>query len=60
MSPTVLKYGPYRFYFWSNEADRPHVHCDNGKKSAKYWLEKAGKPFVELETGETWGMLNTS
>lgn len=45
MSPTVLKYGPYRFYFWSNEADRPHVHCDNGKKSAKYWLEKAGEQY---------------
>ena len=53
MSPTVFKYGPYRFYFWSNEAGRPHIHCESGEKNAKYWLEKADNPLVEIELGET-------
>lgn len=55
MSPTVYREGPFRFYFWSNEAGRPHVHCENGEKNAKYWLEKSGKPNIELEMKETWG-----
>jgi hypothetical protein len=44
--PTVLRHGPYRFFFWTNEyagkdlPEPPHVHvtADSGRKSAKFWL----------------------
>jgi hypothetical protein len=38
--PTVLRYGPYRFYFYSHESNEPpHIHCDRDDASAKFWLE---------------------
>lgn len=40
MSPTVLKSGPYRFFFFSNEGtDPPH----GGE--AKFWLEPLGLAY---------------
>jgi hypothetical protein len=37
--PTVLRHGPYRFYFYSHEPDEPpHVHVDRENLSAKFWL----------------------
>lgn len=39
MSPTVLRSGPYRVFFYSNEAGEPaHVHVQREKKLAKFWL----------------------
>ena len=35
--PTVLRSGPYRFYFYSHEPNEP-PHIDRDKLSAKYWL----------------------
>ncbi|MEX2139504.1 MAG: DUF4160 domain-containing protein [Pirellulales bacterium] len=38
--PTVLRSGPYRFYFWSHESSEPaHIHVDRDDSSAKYWLQ---------------------
>lgn len=38
--PTVLKIGPYRFYFFSHEPNEPpHVHVDSGAATLKAWLE---------------------
>jgi len=38
--PTVLRAGPYRFYFFSHEPNElPHVHVDRDKATAKIWLE---------------------
>lgn len=38
--PTVLRYGPYRFYFYSHEPNEPpHVHVDRESMSAKFWLK---------------------
>lgn len=28
--PTLLRIGPYRFYFWSSEHEPPHVHVESG------------------------------
>jgi len=40
MAPTLLREGPYRFYFFLNEGNEPaHVHVEDGNKSAKFWLE---------------------
>ncbi|AGA33975.1 hypothetical protein TVNIR_2332 [Thioalkalivibrio nitratireducens DSM 14787] len=37
--PTVLREGPYRFYWYSHEpGEPPHVHVDHGDHSAKFWL----------------------
>ena len=38
--PTVLRVGPYRFYFYSHEPNEPpHMHIDRDRGSAKFWLE---------------------
>ncbi|MBL7074959.1 DUF4160 domain-containing protein [candidate division KSB1 bacterium] len=39
MSPTIFRYKGYRFFFFSREEKRIHVHvsCPNGE--AKFWLE---------------------
>jgi len=44
MSPTVLLVGGYRFFFYSREERRAHVHVQHGAGEAKIWLE----PKVEL------------
>lgn len=37
--PTVLRIGPYRFYFYSHETDEPpHIHVDRENCTAKFWL----------------------
>lgn len=37
--PTVFKYGPYRFYFYSHEPGEPmHIHVDRDNLSAKFWM----------------------
>ncbi|MBZ5658004.1 MAG: DUF4160 domain-containing protein [Acidobacteriia bacterium] len=35
--PTVLRSGPYRFYFYSHEPNEP-PHVDRDDLSAKFWL----------------------
>src|SRR5271157_1044214 len=41
--PTVLRSGPYRFYFYSHEPNEPsHVHVDHDDLSAKFWLDPIG------------------
>ncbi|TVR60888.1 MAG: DUF4160 domain-containing protein [Spirochaetaceae bacterium] len=44
MSPTVFREGPYRFFFFSREEPRRHVHVLSPDGEAKFWLE----PEVEL------------
>jgi Domain of unknown function (DUF4160) len=41
--PTVLREGPYRFFFYSNEGDEPpHIHVRAGGSVAKFWLDPVG------------------
>ena len=44
MSPTVLRYKHYRFFFFSREETRRHVHVVSPEGEAKFWLE----PIVAL------------
>jgi hypothetical protein len=40
--PTLLRVGPYRFFFYSDEGDPrepPHVHIAAGDSVAKFWLK---------------------
>jgi hypothetical protein len=40
MAPTVLRSGPYRFFFYSSDRDEPrHIHAERNEKVAKYWLD---------------------
>ena len=44
VSPTVFREGGFRFYFFSREESRMHVHVQCSEGEAKYWLE----PAIEL------------
>ena len=44
MSPTVLRYKNYRFFFFSREETRMHVHVSCPDGEARFWLE----PVVAL------------
>ena len=38
--PTVLRVGPYRFFFYAGDRDEPpHVHVEREDKIAKFWLD---------------------
>ena len=38
--PTVLRSGPYRFFFYSGDRDEPpHVHIERDENRAKFWLQ---------------------
>jgi hypothetical protein len=39
MSPTVFRDGAYRFFFFSREEARPHIHVGHPTGEAKYWLD---------------------
>lgn len=44
MSPTVFRMGNYRFYFFSREEERMHVHVVSPDGEGKFWIE----PEVKL------------
>ncbi|MFA4827969.1 MAG: DUF4160 domain-containing protein [Thermodesulfovibrionales bacterium] len=38
--PTVLRVGPYRFFFYAGDRDEPqHIHVERDDKIAKFWLD---------------------
>ena len=38
--PTVLRDGPYRFFFYAGDRDEPpHVHVERERSIAKFWLD---------------------
>ena len=44
MAPTVFRDGSFRFFFFSREEPRIHIHVSHTDGEAKYWLE----PSIEL------------
>lgn len=44
MSPTVFREGPFRFFFFSREEERMHIHVQSPDGEAKFWIE----PKIEL------------
>jgi len=44
VSPTVFRYKNYKFFFFSNEEARMHVHILSPDGEAKFWIE----PIVAL------------
>jgi hypothetical protein len=54
VSPTVFRYRNYRFYFFSREEPRMHVHVLSPDGEAKFWLE----PVIELALNKGLNQLN--
>lgn len=50
MSPTVFRELGFRFFFYSREEPRMHVHVHCAHGDAKFWLE----PSIEL--AENYGL----
>jgi hypothetical protein len=44
LSPTVFRDGEFRFFFFSREESRVHIHVSHPDGEAKFWL----KPTIEL------------
>ena len=53
MSPTVFREGPYRFFFFSREESRLHVHVASSDGEAEFWLAP------RLELAENHGLSET-
>lgn len=49
MSPTVFRERGYRFFFFSREESRMHVHVVSADGEAKFWLEP------ELQLSRNYG-----
>ena len=39
MAPTVFRYKSYRFFFFSREEQRMHIHIASPDGEAKFWIE---------------------
>ncbi len=38
--PTVLRVGPYRFFFYAGDGgEPPHIHVERDDAEAKFWLD---------------------
>jgi hypothetical protein len=38
--PTVLRTGPYRFFFYAGDRhEPPHIHVERENYTAKFWLD---------------------
>jgi hypothetical protein len=61
--PTVLRVGPYRFFFYAGDRDEPpHVHVERNDKIAKFWLDplrlQNNKGFARAEIGRVQKLLS--
>ena len=54
MSPTIFRERGLRFYFFSREETRIHVHVQGDRGEAKFWLE----PKIEL--AQNYGLSQAS
>jgi len=58
VSPTVFRAGGLRFYFFSREESRMHIHVSGQGGEAKFWIE----PCIKLvqNSGLSAAELNTA
>jgi hypothetical protein len=50
MTPTVFRSRGYRFYFFSREERRMHIHVQHATGEAKFWIEP------EIELAQNYGL----
>ncbi|HSU12918.1 DUF4160 domain-containing protein [Longimicrobium sp.] len=60
--PTVLRSGPYRFFFYAGDRDEPpHVHVEREDHRAKFWLDPVriqnGGGFSAIELNRIAGLV---
>ncbi|RJP73584.1 MAG: DUF4160 domain-containing protein [Ignavibacteriales bacterium] len=65
--PTVLRIGPYRFHFYSDERNEPpHIHIATANGECKFWLnpvslaKNRGIPPVQIREIEKLVFKNLS
>ena len=52
--PTVLRIGPYRFFFYAGDRDEPpHMHVERDEQIAKFWLVPMRVQYTWLQPTET-------
>lgn len=51
-TPTVFREGEFRFYFFSREETRKHIHVSSANGEAKIWIEP------ELSVSKVIGLSN--
>lgn len=52
--PTLLRFGPYRFFCYAGDRDEPpHIHVERDNGEAKFWLSpirlQSNKGFASVE-----------
>ena len=62
--PTVLKSGPYRFFFYAGDRGEPqHVHVERDDRIAKFWLDpirlQSSGGFSRVEIARIEKLVNT-
>ena len=60
--PTVLRVGPYRFFFYASDRDEPHhIHVEREDRIAKFWLNpvrlRSSGGFSRPEIGRIQGLV---
>ena len=50
MTPTVFRSRGYRFYFFSREERRIHIHAQHATGEAKFWIDP------EIELAQNYGL----
>lgn len=50
MTPTVFRSRGYRFYFFSREERRIHIHVQHATGEAKFWIDP------EIELAQNYGL----
>lgn len=63
--PTVLRVGPYRFFFYASDREEPpHVHVERDDKIAKLWLDpirlRSSGGFPRKEIGRIHELLRAN
>ncbi|MBI5187640.1 MAG: DUF4160 domain-containing protein [Nitrospirae bacterium] len=61
--PTVLKVGPYRFFFYAGDGDEPaHIHVERDENITKFWLDpvrlQSSGGFSRLEITKIHKIIN--
>ena len=61
--PTVLRVGPYRYFFYAGDRDEPlHIHVERNDKIAKLWLDpvrlQSSGGFGRAEIGQILKIIN--
>ncbi len=62
--PTVLRVGPYRFFFYAADREEPpHVHVEREDKIVTFWLDpirlQSSGGFPRSEIGRIQGLITT-